>query len=588
METKRQIIGRSNLRHLVFVLFIMFCSISIANDEVTSKPARYRVFSFKNISADAAKQYLTDAGIGTVSKIPNSETLLVTAQTEELIKASSILKLVDSKEHYVFETLATGEEIAGIPENNLIAEEIGNIIIGTFANPPVIGACDTAIIDVHNDSLVILATSQIVEKVKQQIKNITVIADVNAVPQAAKDSDNDVKKSDELFDNLMSSLAEADEKAKELGIEEQKPEKNQVAELKAQAQESFVELETATDDLEPTGVLLPKIEEQQTDKFEQKSEDKTEINVEPVEPKDVEKEVLPVEITEDMFLLDDKVDPNSKVDLENKIAQVETEAKQTPSVKIEEDSPYEPDPSELADDELDLSLPEELEIIDLLDFAGKYLGLDYMYDPELVKGKVALRIQRKIKVKELYPLIEKVLKYKGFVMTRSGKLVTIVSEDRMLDIDPEIQTDAKKVQYGDAVITRVFKLKYIDTASAKNLLDNLKLGANITDIAESGTLIVTGFAYRMGRVETLLNMVDQPGKAKMFKFKKLKYTMATTLAPQVKELAEQLGVVSVTISQQVSAAATPAASRSTRRPPVAAATPQAAAPARTPTAANAQ
>ncbi len=583
METKRQFIGRSNLKALVFVLLITFCSsISVANEKVTSKPARYRVFSFRNISADTAKQYLTDAQICTVSKIPGSETLLVTAQTADLIKASAVLKLIDSKEHYIFEKLATGEKIADVPQNDLIAEKIGNVSIGTFANPPVIGPADSAIIDVHNDSLVIIATSEVVEKVKQQIKKTEVVADVNTVSQAAKDSNEDAAMSDDLFDDLMNSLAEAEEKAKELGIEDQTQEEVQGVELKTQAQESFAELESASDDLEVMGELVPKTEKQQlseqksepvddemsgmlktVDQMLSKSKDKTETDVEPVGQQKTEKEVSPVEVAKEPIVSEEKVEPRPKADMEKKVAQAKPEVKKAKLVETEEDSPYEPDSSELADEDLTLNLPEELEIIDLLDFVGKYLGLDYMYDPELVKGKVALRIQRKIKVRELYPLIEQVLRSKGFVMTRRDNLVTIVPVDRMLDIDPEIHIDAKKVQYGDAVITRIFKLEHIDTASAKNLLENLKLGANITDIAESGTLIVTGFAYRMARIEELLEMIDQPGKAKMFKFKKLKYTMATTLAPQVKELAEQLGTMSVTISKQASTTKT---TSRTRRP----------------------
>lgn len=554
METKRRIIGRSNLRALVFVLLITFCSsIYSANEKVTSKPARYRVFSFRNISADTAKQYLEDVGVGTVSKIPNSETLLVTAQADDLIKASAILKLIDSEEHYILETLAVGQEIAEIPENDLIAEKLGNISIGTFANPPVFGAGDLAIIDVHNDSLVILATPQTIEKVKQQIKKTDIIADTNPAPQAAKDRTKNAKKSDDLFDDLMNSLAEADEKAKELGIEDQ-TEKTELIEFEILPDDSITELEAVNDDLELFGELIPKIEEQQPDSSDQGTELADSGILKTVE-QEKQEEVPPVVVAKGPIALEDKVEPKAK--------------KAQPA---ENDNPYEPDSSELSDEELDLNLPEELEIIDLLDFAGKYLDLDYMYDPDLIKGKVALRIQRKIKVKQLYPLIEQVLQSKGFVMTRRGNLVTIVPADRMLDIDPELQIDSKKVKYGDAVITRVFKLEYIDTTSAKNLLDSLQLGANITDIAESGTLIVTGFAYRMDRVEKLLAMADQPGKAKMFKFKKLKYTMATTLAPQIKDLAEQLGVVSVTISQQVTTP-TPAAARASRRPPVRPTTP---------------
>ncbi len=173
---------------------------------------------------------------------------------------------------------------------------------------------------------------------------------------------------------------------------------------------------------------------------------------------------------------------------------------------------YEPEPLPIGEEELTLDLPEKLNVIDLLDLVGKYLKLDYMYDPAKVAGEVTLKLQGPIKVRQLYPLAESVLKFRNFVMTRKGNLVTIVPSGEVLDIDPTLMYDEKgKVEYGDVIVTRLFNLQYIDTAGAKNLLGQMKLGANITDIPATGTLIVTDYAYRMGRIEELLGIIDKPG-----------------------------------------------------------------------------
>jgi type II secretory pathway component GspD/PulD (secretin) len=210
---------------------------------------------------------------------------------------------------------------------------------------------------------------------------------------------------------------------------------------------------------------------------------------------------------------------------------------------------YEPQAIADGNEMLELDLPEKLNIIELLDLMGKYLHLDYLYDEKALAGKeVSLRLQGPIKVRDLYPLVESVLKFRGFVMTRKGNLVTIVPTEEALNIDPALHSEAGEVRLGDVVITRVFKLKHIDTASAQNLLVGMKLGANISPIPETGTLIVTEYAYRMARVEELLEMVDQPGAPRQFRFRQLKYTMAATLAPKIKALAEQLGNVSVTVA----------------------------------------
>ena len=72
----------------------------------------------------------------------------------------------------------------------------------------------------------------------------------------------------------------------------------------------------------------------------------------------------------------------------------------------------------------------------------------------------------------------------------------------------------------------------------------------MTAIPEKHMLIVTTYAYRMERVERLLQMIDQPGEPKKFRFRQLRYTMAKTLADKVKAMAEQmLESVSVTVAE---------------------------------------
>ncbi|GAH87116.1 unnamed protein product, partial [marine sediment metagenome] len=200
---------------------------------------------------------------------------------------------------------------------------------------------------------------------------------------------------------------------------------------------------------------------------------------------------------------------------------------------------------------LELDLPPKINIIQLLDLVSEFLGYDYMYDPADVaglKGEVTITM-RKIKVKHLYPLLESVLKFKGFVMTRreGSNLLTVVPLAKAIEIDPPLRSEQAKTEIGDVIITRLFELKDIDTASAQTLLAGMKLGVSITPIPEAKKLIVTGYAYRMARIKELLAMIDKPGEPRQFRSRQLEYTMATALAPKIKTLAEQLGTVSIAI-----------------------------------------
>ncbi|MHC4645758.1 MAG: secretin N-terminal domain-containing protein [Planctomycetota bacterium] len=129
-----------------------------------------------------------------------------------------------------------------------------------------------------------------------------------------------------------------------------------------------------------------------------------------------------------------------------------------------------------------------------------------------------------------------------------------------------LQTAEDRPKVGDVVVTRVFELEHISTVTARNLLTGMKLGIGPPrEIAETGTLIVTGYAYRMPRIEQLLDLVDKPGEPKQFKFRQLKYTMAQVLAPKIKTLVEQLGEISITVAQPTAVPGRPDPRRT--RPP---------------------
>ena len=212
---------------------------------------------------------------------------------------------------------------------------------------------------------------------------------------------------------------------------------------------------------------------------------------------------------------------------------------------------------------LDMNLPEKLSVVMLMELVGEHLKLDFMYDPDKVKGEVTLKLQGglagPIKVKHLYPLLESVLKFKDLVMARRGNIVTVVPTLEWSDVDPDLRTGGGLIEHGDAVITRVFRLKHIDVASVETLLKNMKLGVNRSSIAQTKTIIITAHAYRFPRIEQLLDTVDRPGELKLFRAHQLRYTMAKNLTEKVRALAEHLGTVKISVTA-------PATSTPAKRP----------------------
>ena len=155
-------------------------------------------------------------------------------------------------------------------------------------------------------------------------------------------------------------------------------------------------------------------------------------------------------------------------------------------------------------------------------------------------------------MKDLYTLLETILKFKGLVMTRQeGNLVTIVPAAEALDVDPDlVDPNTASIQAGEMVVTRVFRLQHIDVASVSNLLQNMKLGLAISPVEQNQTLFVTCYAHRMGRIAQLVDMIDRPGRPKEFRFRQLRYAIAKALAVKVIGLAAELQDIPITIAAE--------------------------------------
>jgi len=205
---------------------------------------RFRVFALKHISAEQAKSFLAEAKLGTVSQLPAANMILVTGQPRQLIKASAILKLVDAKTPFVMKAILPASAAGNLPLNEQIAAEVGNISIGSFSNPPSGVGKAKAIIDVHDDAVVLIAPADQLEKIieaigrydsngstkqlqkgKAELEKLKaefqkIKAELNGrngsyeSKQAGTNANN--SEPNKLFDRLLDSLAEAEKKVDEL------------------------------------------------------------------------------------------------------------------------------------------------------------------------------------------------------------------------------------------------------------------------------------------------------------------------------------------------------------------------------------
>ena len=551
---------------LFSAVFVLLAGGYLPAAEETSEPkvTRYRVFSLKHISSDKGKEYLAQLKIGTVSKLPGANVLLVTASPRELIEASAILKLVDAEEEFAIKQIPAALLAQDLLSNERIAAKVADISIGNFSEPPAGPAQRRAIIDVHDNAVIIIAPAKHLEKIvsaigplkepkadipqpdkvgeaaepnqTSEITSEVLPEEIILPPDLASLSNANRTKENELFSKLLESLAEAERMVAEPNEQVSRPNEPNFVAFVAKPNEPNFAIIVPRPNEPNIVVVLP------------------EPNVPTEAPVEQPEEATLAAVLERLKAIEAKLQPGPAPELITvEVGQPNEVTRPVPEVR------YGPEPIPDGEKVLSLNLPQTLPMEDFLGFMGENLHLDYLYDPKKVTGTINLRLHGKlrgdIKRKDLYPLLESVLQFNGFVMTRKGNLVIIVPKAEADNIDATIVREADdKLKYGDVIVTRVFELKHVDTATAQNLLTGMQLGVKITEISEMGTLVVTGYAYRMARIEELLEMIDQPGAPKQFRFRPLRYTMAKTLAPKIKTLVEQLEEeISITVSAEAAA-----------------------------------
>jgi hypothetical protein len=202
----------------------IFCLPGRADDSTSSSettklsPDRYRVFLLKNITPQEGKQFLADANIMNVSQLNDSNSLLVTARPDVLVKASGIMALVDSREKYVVQALLPASDANKMPSPDTIAREIGKVSIGTFNNLPG-GTGYKAILDTQDGMLFAVAPVAVMDKLVEyadKVKRASPLPDIEenlaSVPQPAAESSS--ANPDKAFNELLESISKAEIKPK--------------------------------------------------------------------------------------------------------------------------------------------------------------------------------------------------------------------------------------------------------------------------------------------------------------------------------------------------------------------------------------
>lgn len=526
---------------------------------------RSRLFRTVHRGAEELKQILLQLGIGRRVDALSEKILIVTSdEPDDLIRSSSLIQMLDSSSAHVLRQWPRTD--AGLPSLEYLFEalNLSELQGGTLLDPPASNAADPLLLDESKGGLVAIGSEVMLERVDQIIQQW--LTKQRPKPAAASEPSPAPVPQPAAVEPSLSAPEEPNRPGAEPAVETtllpsetappSEPNKpDQPAEedffsaelMKAltAAQEKARQLQEEIESKKQTAVQESEEEQALADVLEALRQ-RAAQDEQPAaaEEKEETQDAVPVSV---LARLEEQLARQEQQIAELKALLAErAEAKAEPKIRTAPTLSEPEIPEGEKELELTITLPEKVEITSLIELVGKQLGLNYMYDPAQVRGDVQLKIHDgKIKVKDTYALLESVMRFKGFVMTRRGNLVTIVPASQLKQAEPAIVSPDEPIEPGDVIVSSVFPLKHISPAAAQKMLTDLQLGTSFVTVNETNTLIVTDYSYRMDRINQVISLVDVAGEPKKFAFRQLQYTSAGDILNKLKNLTAQMSGITV-------------------------------------------
>ncbi len=204
---------------------------------------------------------------------------------------------------------------------------------------------------------------------------------------------------------------------------------------------------------------------------------------------------------------------------------------QIPPIKIDDDTGLGEGAKETV---TEFNFPDA-DILDIAKTLGKLTGKNFILDKD-VKGRVTIISNSSITVGDAWKAFLTALDMNGFALIPSGKYIRIARNRDARDKQLHTYTGDYSPD-SDALITRVFALKYIDAESITRVLRSfMPTNSRIIPHEQTNTVIVTDTGANIAKINRMLEILDIEGYDAGIEVITVKFASATELSKLIDQL----------------------------------------------------
>ena len=193
---------------------------------------------------------------------------------------------------------------------------------------------------------------------------------------------------------------------------------------------------------------------------------------------------------------------------------------------------------------------DQVDIRVMLKTIGDITGINFVVD-DSIRGTVTLMSPTKIRLGEIYEVLESILDVQGYaaVPAGTGDLVKIVprAEAVKRNLQVRIGSNPSEIPKNDSLVTQIIPLRYADVSEVSQIIRPLlATGLHMATYPRTNSIMVTDTSSNIHHIAKIIHNLDVPGSQEQVTLIGLSYASAEVLGEQITRIMDKSKVVSPT------------------------------------------
>lgn len=182
---------------------------------------------------------------------------------------------------------------------------------------------------------------------------------------------------------------------------------------------------------------------------------------------------------------------------------------------------------------------DQVDIRMVLKTVGDITGINFVLD-DSVRGNVTVMFPTKIRLSEVYKVLESILEVKGFAAVPAGRnLVKIVPRAEAIKRNLQVRfgSNPSEIPRNDSLVTQIIPLNYANAREISQIIQPLlATGAQMATYAKTNSIVITDTSSNIQHIAKIIQNLDVKEQITVFS---LNYASAQVISEQITRIIEK-------------------------------------------------